>query len=205
MSSNPITVNVALEVASHEAIVRQAYRDSVGVWTWSIGITSRSGHKVERYKDNPQSMQRCLEVFVWVLNKYADDVREVFKGYRLTEEQFAAALSFHWNTGSIKRASWVDHWKAGAIKSARKSFMLWRSPPEIINRRKAERDLFFDGVWSNDGTITEYTRLSSSYRPIWSSGVKVDISKELGELLSTKEQIEQQTRTFWKWLKRFFR
>lgn len=38
-----ITARVALELASHEGLVRQAYKDSVGVWTWSIGITSASG------------------------------------------------------------------------------------------------------------------------------------------------------------------
>lgn len=201
MSSNTITVKVALEVVSHEAIIRQAYKDSVGVWTWSVGLTSRSGHKVERYIDNPQPMSYCLEVFVWVLDNYADDVRDVFKGYDLTEEQFAAALSFHWNTGSIKRASWVDHWKAGAIQSAKDSFMLWRSPPEIIPRRKKERDLFFNGTWSNDGTTTEYTRLRANNRPDWRSGVKVDITKELEELLYKDKKEEN----FWKRIKDYFR
>ena len=55
--SNIITVKIAQEIVSHEAIVREAYKDSVGVWTWSVGITNASGHKVfPRYKDNPQSL-----------------------------------------------------------------------------------------------------------------------------------------------------
>lgn len=178
-----ITTRIALEVAGHEGLVRQAYRDSTGVWTWSVGITSKSGHDVERYIDNPQDIQRCLEVWLWVLEKYADEVREAFNGASLTEAQFAAALSFHWNTGAIKSASWVKHWLYRDVTKAKKSIMDWRKPVEIIPRREAERDLFFHGVWSNDGTMTEYTRLTKSYTPIWSSNIKIDVSDDISAIL----------------------
>jgi len=175
-----ITLKTAVEIASHEVVIRQAYKDSVGVWTWGVGITNASGHNVERYIDNPQPMQKCIEVFQWALERYADDVREVL-GDDLTEEQFAAALSFHWNTGGIKRASWVDHFNAGNIDAAKKAFMAWRKPPEIIPRRQCECDLFFDGVWSNKGTVPEYTRLKSNYTPDWSSRVERDVSDFVDE------------------------
>jgi len=44
--SYKITKLIAAELAAHEGIVVEAYRDTVGVWTWGIGVTSRSGHKV---------------------------------------------------------------------------------------------------------------------------------------------------------------
>ena len=179
-----VTAQVALEVASHEALIRQAYKDSVGVWTWSIGITSASGHEVERYIDNPQTLERCLEIYVWALEKYAKAVRVAFEGHELTEEQFAAALSFHYNTGGINRASWVKHWKAGRMAQARRTFMAWRKPAEIIPRRQAECDLFFDGTWSNKGTIPEYTRVNSKHGPVWSSRVEVEACEALEALLS---------------------
>lgn len=181
---NQITLRVALEVVCHEAIIRQAYKDSVGVWTWSAGLTTASGHDVTRYINNPQPMQKCLEVYIGALKRYADDVREAFKGRELTEAQFAAALSFHWNTGAIKRASWVKSWLAGDVAGARKAFMAWRKPPEIIPRREKERDLFFDGKWSNDGTVAEYTRLTSKHTPVWSSMVRRDVRAELTALLA---------------------
>ncbi|MGI9481201.1 MAG: lysozyme [Hyphomicrobiales bacterium] len=80
-------------------------------------------------------------------NKYAPAVEDVFQGHALTEAQFGAALSFHYNTGGIRRASWAKLWKAGQIAAARKAFMNWSKPKSIIKRRKAERDLFFDGRW----------------------------------------------------------
>lgn len=179
MSNTAITYRCALEVASHEGLVRQAYKDSVGVWTWSIGITSASGHNVERYIGKPQTLEHCLAVYVWALEKYASDVRTAFAGTDITEEQFAAALSFHYNTGAIGRATWVKQFKAGAVAGARGSIMNWRTPAEIIPRREKERDLFFDGEWSGDGTVTEYRRLTSKSIPVWSSAARTDIREAL--------------------------
>lgn len=188
-----ITTEMALEVASHEAIIRQAYKDSVGVWTWSVGLTSASGHSVERYIGKPQSLDHCLSVFVWALERYADDVLEAFEGHVLTAAQFTAALSFHWNTGAIKKASWVRRWKAGDIKGARAAFMWYRKPASIIERRKRERDLFFSGKWHNKGTMTEFTRLTSRSTPNWNSGVTIDVSDALEALLSPPAPRKQPT------------
>lgn len=179
-----ITYRVAMEIASHEALVRQAYRDSEGVWTWSVGLTAATGHAVTRYIGKPQTLEHCLAVYVWALNNYADAVRAEFKDRPLTEEQFAGALSFHWNTGAIRSASWPDIWKAGKVKEARASFLSWRKPAAIIPRREAEAALFFDGVWSNRGVMPEYTRVSASGQPIWSSRVLTDVEDVLRNLLA---------------------
>lgn len=178
-----ITYRVALEIVTHEGIVPEAYRDSVGVWTWSVGITSASGHKVERYIGKPQSLEHCLRIYVWALGRYAADVRRAFRGRDLTEAQFAAALSFHYNTGAIGRASWVKRWLAGDVSGAKRAFMQWRKPPEIIGRRRAERDLFFDGRWAQDGKATVYTRVRSGGRIDWGSARRVDISEDLHRAL----------------------
>lgn len=177
-----ITPKVALELASHEGLVRQAYKDSVGVWTWSIGITNASGHNVDRYINNPQPLQKCLDVYVWVLEKYANDVRKVFKDKPLNEHQFAAAVSFHYNTGAISRASWVKKWLAGDVAGAKKDFMNWSKPKEIIPRRQKERELFFDGKWSNNGTVTEYTRVKANGQIDWTSAKKTNIKDAMDKV-----------------------
>lgn len=177
MINNKIDYKVALEVASHEAIVRSAYKDTKGIWTWSIGLTNFSGHNVERYIDKPQTLEHCLKIYVWALEKYANDVRKAFTK-PLTQEQFAAALSFHYNTGAIAKASWVKSFNAGKIDQAKKEIMSWKKPIEIIGRRTKERDLFFDGKWSNNGSILEF-QVSKNYQPV--SPKKVNIEKELNE------------------------
>ncbi len=182
--TSSITPKIAAELISHEGIVREAYRDSVGVWTWSVGITSSSGHKVwPRYVDNPQTLKRCFEVYEWVIRtNYLPAVLNAFDGHALTETQLGGALSFHYNTGGIGRATWVRKWKAGDVAGARNAIMNWRSPPEIIPRRRKEQALFFEGIWSNNGTGTEYKVRKPSYLPDWSSATQVQISEVLEDL-----------------------
>ena len=192
MTSNVVTYNAALEIASHEAMIRQTYKDSIGVLTWNVGMTNATGHTVERYIGKPASIEHCMSLYVWALEKYAVRVRRAFAGHELTEAQFAAALSFDWNTGAILRATWVQKWRAGDIGGAREDFMNYSKPTSIISRRKKERDLFFKGRWTNKGTILEYTKVSqSSMSPVWSSAKRVDISQELkaafGSQLAVKE------------------
>lgn len=192
MQKIEITLKVAMEIAGHEAVIRQAYKDSVGVWTWSVGLTDATGHNVTRYIDKPQPMEHCLGVFVWALRKYAKEVLEAFDGYKLTEAQFAAALSFHWNTGSIKQASWVKSVKKGDLSTARRQIMNWNKPKAVISRRSKERDLFFEGKWSGNGKMTEYTRLTSKHTPQWSSGKQVDVTVALIKALAFTKEPEPQ-------------
>lgn len=178
-SQHKVTFAAAMEIASHEAVIRQTYKDSVGVLTWSVGMTNATGHRVERYIGKPAPLQTCLDVYAWALENYADGVRRAFKGYDLTDAQFAAALSFHWNTGKIESASWVRKWKARDIAGARAAFLEWNKPKAIKARRKKEHDLFFDGVWSGDGTMIEYTRLTKNMTPVWSSAKRINVETEL--------------------------
>lgn len=178
MSDLQISKRGALELITHEGAVLSAYKDSVGVWTWGIGITDASGHSVGRYRNKPQTLERVLEVYLWALRRYETDVIEAFAPMRLKEHQLAAAVSFHYNTGGIKRASWVDKFKSGDIAGAKRSFMNWKKPEEIIPRRKAERDLFFDGKWGNKTTITIWG-VHANGNVNWASRKSVDASKAL--------------------------
>jgi lysozyme len=185
-----IDAEIALEVISHEAIIRRAYKDSVGVWTWGPGITSASGHNVERYIDNPQPMEKVLAIYIWLLReKYLPAVLKAFTGYRLAKHELAAALSFHWNTGGIERATWVNNVVAGRIESARENIMAWNKPASIIGRREKERDLFFNAEWSNDGFAYEYVRLNKNYSPVWSSRIKVDVKQIVEDILNGKPTV----------------
>ncbi len=108
----------------------------------------------------------------------------MFEGFKLTEAQFAAALSFHWNTGKIKVASWVKSFKAGKLANAKKQFLQYNKPASIVDRRKAEAELLFEGKWAQTGYATEYTRVKlkadGSGAPIdWSSAKKINVEKEL--------------------------
>lgn len=181
---NRVDYDVAMEVAAHEALVRQAYRDSAGILTWCIGMTDATGHLVERYLGKPASYQHCMNVYAWALRNYCQQVVDVFRGYPLTQAQFAAACSFHWNTGAIKTASWVQHVRAGNMAAAEKSFKNWNKAGEKVaaglkTRREREWKLWTTGKWSHDGTMVEYTRVRPNLQPDFSSGRRVNVEKEL--------------------------
>jgi lysozyme len=178
-----LTLRGAQEIIEHEAIVPELYKDSRGIWTWGIGVTNASGHLVyPRYKDNPQPIERCIEIFIWLLQtKYMQDVEHAFEGHPLTEAQFTAALSFHYNTGAIGKAQWVTFWKTGAVATAKRAFMNWNKPPEIIPRRQQECDLFFDSKWSQDGKALVYEVAKPSYRP--RNPKSVDITATLRKVI----------------------
>lgn len=159
------------------------------MWTWSVGLTNATGHHVERYIGKPSSLQHAINVYVWALRRYAVGVQKAFRGVPITKAQFAAALSFHWNTGSILSATWVKQFISGDIEKARASIMNWKKPPEIEGRRKRERDLFFDGRWSGDGTITQFTRLTSKSTPDWKSGKKINVDAAIRGAFAAQEPV----------------
>lgn len=175
-----LNVKNITELMHHESIIQEMYKDSVGVETWSAGLTAASGINVRQYKDNPATMQVCIDAVVDRLKKvYVPRVLKAFSGKNLTEAQFAAAMSFDYNTGAITRADWVKHWMNGHVDVAFDSIMNWRSPPEIVERREAERDLFFKGIWSQDGKTTVFLVRKPSYAPNWGSAKRVDVSSEI--------------------------
>lgn len=182
--TNHVDAEVALEVASHEALVRQTYRDGGGVLTWAVGMTNAAGHTVERYVGKPQPLQHCMNVYAWALENYADHVRAVFGN--LPKHQFAGILSWTWNLGggALRKATWVAHFKAGRMKEAEASFKTWNKDDGkvvagLTKRRAAEADLIFRGKWANDGTMTEYTQITKAMTPVWSSAVKINVAAEL--------------------------
>ena len=171
-----LTPRILGEILQHEGLAREAYRDSVGVWTWSVGITDASGHKVARYRDNPQTIERCLEVFVWLLEtRYLPAVLAAFGTFEPEEHQLAGALSFHYNTGAISRASWLKRFLDGDTEAARAAVLDWRRPPEILSRRRRERDLFFDAKWSGDGRVAVYEVAKPGYRSVRPKRVEVAV------------------------------
>ncbi|MBB3992113.1 lysozyme [Croceicoccus naphthovorans] len=177
-----ITPRIAAELIHHEGIVPEAYRDSVGVWTWSVGITDASGHRVSRYRDQPQPLSRCLEIYLWALqNRYLPAVLEAFGTVQPEEHELAAALSFHWNTGAIRRADWMRLLREGDRDCAKRAMLNWCRPASLALRRKREQALFFDGRWANDGTALIYSVAKPSYRP--KKGRRVPIIDTLTLLL----------------------
>lgn len=182
MSTDALTARGALELVGYEAIVLEWYKDSVGVGTWGVGVTNNSGHNVDRYKDAPSTVEHALEVFVWLLrNRYMPDVVHAFEGHSLSEAQFAAALSFHYNTGRILTTDWVALFKQGKLHAA-EDFLRshYLNSGTLTARRAGEAALFFNGTWMHgDGMVTIYPVLKPSYQPDFRHPKHVNIAADM--------------------------
>lgn len=161
------------EIAAHEGIVTSPYFDSVGIATLGIGHTASAGPPDPARNRREFTIPEIMDIFARDIEKFEAGVRKAFTR-PLTQEQFDAAVSFHFNTGAIGRATWVKKFNAGDISGARKSFMDWRKPKEIIPRREKERDLFFDGIYSSNGMATIYPA-NAVGAVQWSKGKSVNV------------------------------
>ena len=159
-------------LVAHEGIVPGPYLDSVGVWTAFIGHTAAAGAPIPA--DMPRGMPADLDaalreafaVFRRDLARYEADVRRVMDRTPMQQHEFDAALSFHYNTGAIGRAAWVDLWKRGQKDAAAASMLAnWRKPAAIIGRRTAERDLFLTGDYGKQSATV--WQVDSKGKVIW--------------------------------------
>ena len=140
-----------IALMAHEGIVPGPYRDSKGVWTYGIGHTAAAGSPDPKAMprgmpdDVDAAMVRVFDVFRKDLARYESAVSRAITA-SVSQHEFDAAVSFHFNTGAIHRASWVAAFNKGDVKGAYLKFMNWSKPREIIPRRMAELKLFRDGV-----------------------------------------------------------
>lgn len=144
-------------LVAHEGVVPGPYFDSVGVLTYGIGHTKAAGDPdpASLPRGMPDDLDAALRevftVFRRDLAKYEAAVTKALGNTPVEQHEFDAAVSFHYNTGAIGRAAWVDLWKRGQKADAARSMLAnWRKPAEIIGRRTAERDLFLTGTYGAD-------------------------------------------------------
>jgi Phage-related lysozyme (muraminidase) len=158
-----ITPRVVAYLASEEGICDEAYLDTGKIWTWALGVTNASGHQVyPRYKDNPQSLDKCFAVSIWLIrNRYLPAVVESLP-QNATEAQLAAALSFHWNSGKFPLYS-KDFSKAVEI----------RNKGLLDDRRLREQKLYYEGTWPSL-KCSVYPVSHKTYNPMFSKATRID-------------------------------
>ncbi len=143
-------------LAREEGCVLTAYKDSVGVETIGIGHTTAAGPPAVT-PGMVLSLQACFALFEDDLIKYENGVNRAVH-VPLTPSQFDALVSFHYNTGAIGHASFVEKLNAKDYVGAAAGMMAWNKPPEIIGRRSREQNLFKTGDYGNVQTIPVWER-----------------------------------------------
>lgn len=161
------------EIIAHEAIVLSPYLDSKNVWTIGVGVTKAAGGIDPATFKGKLTLQQALDMFAAKLTQYERDVNAAFTR-PLKQHEYDAAVSFHWNTGAIKKATWVKSFNAGNRELAIKQIMNWTKDKELIARREAEQNLFATGQYSNTGTAMVYPA-SASGAVQWSKGKRIKL------------------------------
>ncbi|MBN9334698.1 hypothetical protein [Devosia sp.] len=135
-------------LVEEEGDVLVAYKCPAGVWTISTGLTAASGVvKPQKGMTITRDESRRLRREALKRN-YEPAVAAVINTER--ENVFDGALLFHWNTGAIRRASWVSLFLAGSFAKAKSSFFSWNKGggkvlPGLVRRRDREWNIIENG------------------------------------------------------------
>ncbi len=167
----------AMELIGHEAIVQTRYKDSVGVYTIGVGHTKAAGGLDPATFAGELPLKDVFDLFFHDVQKYVADVNAAVR-HAVNQTQFDALVSFHYNTGAIRKASLTQRVNAGDMAGAAQGFMAYVKPKEIIARRTKERDLFATGKYSNRGLAMIYPATPNGAIQ-WAKGHRVDLRKAL--------------------------
>lgn len=175
----------------HEGIVPGPYFDSVGVLTYGIGHTVAAGAPDPR--DLPLGMPPDLDValrdvmavFRRDVVKYAAEVNAAVK-VPLAQHEFDALVSFHYNTGAIRKATLTAVLNEGQSRiNVAALFGNWLKPASIKSRRYAERDLFLHGHYPK-GNINVW-QVNAKRAVIWKAARSLSPDEALALLKGDME------------------
>lgn len=170
-------------IESIEGVVLKAYRDPVGIWTIGGGLTAASGvidpkpGMVISQEEASRLMAKALKL------KYEPAVVAAMPGAK--QHEFDGGVSFHWNTGAIRKASWVTSWNARDWDEVERRLLLWnkgggRVLPGLVRRRKEEFAIIRFG--SYPGNIVRQPAVPTDAR--WALPVTRDEIAEIREAFS---------------------
>ena len=138
-------------IRGHENDVLKAYLCPAGHWTIGVGLTKASG-VVDPKPGMTITREESERLFSTALRRnYEPDVAEAMPN--AAQHAFDAGGSFHFNTGAIKRASWVTKWRDRAASvDIRAAFTQWnkgggRVLPGLVRRRREEFDILMSDRW----------------------------------------------------------
>lgn len=134
-------------IRSQEGRALRAYQDAAHVWTIGYGITNMDkgiGFVVKAGATITADQAESL-LYSSLQHNYMPDCRRAFNPNATPHPQgaFDAAVSFHYNTGAIRRATWPKDLVAHNLARAKTSLSSWnhaagRVLTGLVRRRAAE-------------------------------------------------------------------
>lgn len=177
MSNNTTSIRGLNVIRSFEGRALRAYRDPVGVWTIGYGITNYDAGFVARYGKIGAGMsltpEQCEQELVRSLREgYEPAVNSALPGTK--QATFDAGVSFHYNTGGIKKASWPKALMRGDTSAAQASLLSWNKAggkvlAGLTRRRRREWSMIANDDYGPEGHSGP-VELNEAGRPTGKSG-----------------------------------
>jgi lysozyme len=138
---------------AHEGVVLTAYRCPAGKWTIGAGLTAASAVITPRAGTTITRAEASRLLKLALVRNYEPAVRQALG--RVPQHAFDGAVSFHFNTGAIGRASWVGAYRTRDWNGVRSRLSLWnkgggRVLPGLKRRRREEADVILLDKWPRD-------------------------------------------------------
>lgn len=147
------TSNTGIELIKRfEGCRLNAYQDSVGVWTIGYGHT-------KNVKKGMLITQDQADKFLKEDLKVYENYVKTYVSYNINQNQFDALVSFTYNVGggNLQKSTLLVYLNQGKITFAANEFDKWtyaggKKLTGLVNRRKAEKELFLSDFISNETT-----------------------------------------------------
>lgn len=145
-------------VRSFEGRSLKAYRDEVGVWTIGygntnfdaevLGFTIQAGVTITN--------EQCEQLLVAAMTRRYEPAVNAKMGPDVTQPAFDAGDGFHYNTGAIGRASWVQSYVAKNLPAVHSQIMQWNKAggnvlAGLTRRRNREWEMISTGDYGPEG------------------------------------------------------
>lgn len=167
-----MSIQGLIALVGHEAIVLTRYKDSVGVWTIGVGHTAAAGGLNPATFTGTLTIEQAIDLLRTDIAKYEADVNRAVK-VPLTQHEFDALVSFHYNTGAVARAELTKSLNLGNRLRAGREFLNYLKPKAIEGRRRAESKLFVTGVYPPP-VATLYPATAKG-AVLWGQGKEVNV------------------------------
>lgn len=145
-----------------------AYQDVAGIWTIGYGHTSAAGAPkvVAGMKISDQEAVRILRADLAKFEKGVSDLVKV----PLTDNQYAALVSFDFNTGSLHKSTLLKKLNGGDYGAVPAELMKWvnaggKRVQGLVNRRAAEAGLWAKGDFVSSNYIAPEQKKETLLKP----------------------------------------
>ncbi|WP_306257648.1 lysozyme [Pararhizobium sp. IMCC21322] len=156
-----VSLSGIASILSYEEIILTAYDDGYGILTIGAGHTGKAGTPKPK-KGMKIDLVEAFNIFRQDLEKFARQVRSEID-VALSQNQFDALVSWHFNTGKIWDSTLTKRLNTGDYNSVSEEMARWKFAQGklsngLVNRRKHEIAIFASGDYGERPVVVRQSK-----------------------------------------------